>query len=136
MKNYYDLLARLAIGAFFIDEAYDCIAKPVTTKAKMMSYGITWHPELLIWGAAFCLVLGSLLLVLGYRSRLAAALLLVYWLPVSFVVNPFWDVPPDEVRETLLGLMRYLAIAGALLLVLAHGTGKFAVRKLLASAKS
>ena len=44
--------------------------------------------------------------------------------------------PRDEVRETLLGLMRYLAIAGALLLVVAHGTGKFAVRKLLASAKS
>ncbi len=136
MKHYLDLLGRLTVGAFFIGEAYDCIAHPVGTKAKMLNYGISWQPELLLWAGAMCLALGSLLLVFGYRSRLAAVLLLMYWLPVSFAVNPFWDVPGGEVRETLLSLMRYLAIAGALLLIVAHGTGRFAVRKLLASARS
>ncbi len=136
MKNYLDLVGRLAVGAFFVNEAYDCIARPARTKLKMMSYGLTWQPELMLWAAAFCLALGSLLLVLGYRSRLAAVLLLCYWLPVSFAINPFWEVSGEELRETLLSLMRYLAIAGALMLIAAHGTGRFAIRKLLASAKS
>ncbi len=136
MKHYLDLLGRLSVGAFFINEAYDCIAHPVRTKAKMVEYGLSVQPELLLWGGAFCLALGSLLLVFGYRSRLAAVLLLVYWLPVSFALNPFWEVHGEELRETLLSLMRYLAIAGALLLIVAHGTGRFAVKKLLASAKS
>ena len=102
----------------------------------MLSYGITWQPELLLWVGAFCVALGSLLLVLGYRSKLAAVLLLVYWLPVSFALHPVWNTPPGEWREVLLSLLRYLAIAGALLLIVAHGTGRFAVRKILASARS
>ena len=134
MKNVLDLIGRLLVGGFFINEAYDCIARPVTTKAKMVSYGITWQPELLLWVGAFCVALGSLLLVLGYRSRLAAALLLVYWLPVSFAVHPLWNVPVGELREVGLSLLRYLAIAGALLLIVAHGTGRYAVRKVLAAA--
>ena len=134
MSNYLDLLGRLAIGAFFVNEAYDCIARPAATKLKLVAYGLTWQPGLLLWLGAFCVALGSVLLVLGYRSRLAAALLLVYWLPVSFALHPVWNVPADELREVLLSLMRYLAIAGALALIMAHGTGRFAVRKILASA--
>lgn len=135
MKHYIDLLGRLLIGAFFVNEAYDCIAKPVTTKAKLVAYGLTWQPELLLWVGAFCVALGSLLLVLGYRSKLAALLLLAYWLPVSFALHPVWNVPGGEMREVLLSLLRYLAIAGALLLIVANGTGRFAVRKILASAR-
>lgn len=136
MKNYLDLIGRLAVGAFFVNEAYDCIAKPLRTKAEMALYGITWHPDLLLWTSAFFLTLGSILLVLGYRSRFAALLLLAYWLPVSFILNPFWHVPHEELRQTLLGLMQHLAIAGALMLIIAHGTGRFAVKKILASARS
>lgn len=134
MKHYIDLLGRLLVGAFFINEAYDCIARPLTTKAKMAAYGIAWQPDLLLWVGAFCVALGSLLLVLGYRSKLAALLLLAYWLPVSFALHPVWRVPAVEMREVLLSLLRYLAIAGALLLIVANGTGRFAVRKILASA--
>ena len=136
MRNALDLVGRVALGALFVNEAYDVIARPVRTRAAMAEYGLHWQPDVLIWTSAVCLALGSLLLVIGYRSRLAALLLLLYWLPLSFIVNPFWSVPADEVRVTLLGLVRSLAIAGALLLVIAHGTGRYAVRKVLASAKS
>ncbi len=136
MRNLLDLIGRLALGALFVNEAYDCIARPLHTKAVMAQFGLTWNPDLLLWTSAILLALGSLLLVIGYRSRFAAVLLLAYWLPLSFVLNPFWAVPAEDVRLTLLGLMKSLAIAGALLLVLAHGTGNYAVRKVLASAKS
>ena len=136
MRNVLDLLGRLAIGAFFFNEAYDVIARPVATRAKLVEYGLAWQPELLLWVGAFCVALGSVLLVLGYRSKLAAALLLAYWLPVSLALHPLWNVPPAEWRGVLLSLLRYLAIAGALLLIVAHGTGRFAVRKILASARS
>ena len=136
MRNTLDLLGRLALSALFLNEAYNCIARPKHTMGQMAAYGITWNPELLLWTSAALLVLGSVLLVIGYRSRLAAVLLLMYWLPLCFVLDPFWQVPADEVRLSLLGLMRNLAIAGALLLVVAHGTGAYAVRKVLASAKS
>ena len=136
MSGVLDLIGRVAIGAFFLNEAYDVIARPATTKAKMIGYGLTWQPELLLWLGACCVALGSLLLVLGYRSKLAAVLLLLYWLPVSFALHPVWEVPPGEWRGVWLSLLRYLAIAGALVLIVAHGTGRYAVRKILASARS
>ena len=136
MKDTLDLIGRILLGFFFANEAYDCIVRPERTRLKMAEFGLTWQPEMWIWLAAIFLVLGSVMLIIGYRSRLAALFLLAYWLPLSFLVHPFWATPYEDLQPTFLSLMRYLAIAGALLLIVAHGTGKYAVRKILASTNS
>lgn len=136
MRDYIDLAGRLALGTLFVYEAYDSIAHVRSTKALMADYGLTWNQDLLLWAAVFCLVVGSVMLVLGYRSKLAAVFLLAYWLPVTFIANSFWNETGLDFRAEALSFMHSLAIAGGLLLVVAHGTGRFAVRKLLATARS
>ena len=136
MKDYIDLIGRIALGTLFVYEAYDSIAHVGQTKALMADYGITWNQDFVLWSAVFFLVVGSVMLVLGYRSKLAAVFLLLYWLPVTFIANSFWNETGAELRIEALDFMHSLAIAGGLLLVVAHGTGRFAVRKLLATARS
>lgn len=136
MRDYIDLFGRLALGTLFVYEAYDSIAHVRQTKVLMAAYGLTWNQDILLWSAVFFLVLGSVMLVLGYRSKLAAVFLLLYWLPVTFIANSFWNESGAALRAEALDFMHSLAIAGGLLLVVAHGTGRFAVRKLLATARS
>lgn len=136
MKHYADLVARLLLGLFFGHEAYDTFAHLGDTRALMDRFGLTFAQDALLWGGVVFLVLGSLMLALGYRSRLAALLLLLYWLPVSFIAYAFWNETGAQLRFEALVLMQRMAIAGALLLVVAHGTGRFAVKKLLATARS
>lgn len=136
MKDYIDLIGRLALGTLFVYEAYDSIAHVRSTKALMAEYGLTWNQDALLWIAVLFLTLGSVMLVFGYRSKLAAVFLLLYWLPVTFIANSFWNESGVELRVEALDFMHSLAIAGGLLLVVAHGTGRFAVKKLLATARS
>ncbi len=135
MKDYIDLLGRLLLGFLFSHEAYDMIAYLVDTKERMSRYGLTWRQEELVYVAVAILVLGSVLLIIGYRSKLAATLLLSYWVPITFIVYPFWNAPPPEGRELALRFMENMAVAGGLLMILAHGTGGFAVRKIFARAR-
>lgn len=136
MRDTIDLVGRLALGTLFVYEAYDSVAHVRSTRALMAEYGLTWNQDLLLGSAVLLLVLGSLMLVLGYRSKLAAFFLLLYWLPVTFIANAFWNETGEALRVAALDFMHSLAIAGGLLLVVAHGTGRFAVRKLLATARS
>ena len=135
MRDIIDLCGRVALGIFFGYRAYDAIVHPGQMRDLMTDYGITWSQGLWLYGAIVFLVFGSVMLMFGYRSRLAAALLLAYWLPVSLIVYSFWDAPVDELREQLTLLMGNLAIAGGLMLIVAHGTGRLAVRKILATAR-
>jgi len=136
MKHYLDLFARLLLSLFFGYEAYDTFAHVADTREKMSEFGLTFAPNLLLWGSVVCLVLGSILLAVGYRSKLAAFLLFIYWVPVSLIAYAFWNETGQQLRIEALLLMSRMAIAGALLLVMAHGTGRFAVKKLLATART
>ena len=152
MKNFIDLLARILLAFIFIFEAYDSIFFFKETKVKMDFYGLTWKPDFLLYGAIVLLVLGGLMILSGYRSSLGAFLLLLYWVPVTFIVHDFWKIPFEckmqvscpqlqmegtEVFRRLQAVlfMKNLAIVGGLLMVMVNGSGRFSVKRLFATTK-
>ncbi len=136
MKNFTDLLGRVLLSFIFLYEAYDAIKYVSHTKAVMTDYGITWKQDTLLYGAVTFLVLGGLMLLAGYRARLGAFLLLLYWLPVTFIVHAFWTHAPGEVyRAEAMHFMKNMAIAGGLFMVMSNGTGAWAVRRIFATAR-
>lgn len=140
------------LSFIFLYEAYDSIFFFKETKAKMDFYGMKWQPDFLLYGAIVLLVLGGLMILSGYRSGLGAFLLLLYWVPVTFIVHDFWNVPltcdmvvscPElqmngtEVFRRLEGVMfmKNLAIVGGLLMVLVNGSGRYSVKRLFATTR-
>ena len=91
MKNVVDLLGRILLSFIFLYDAYDSIFYFKDTKAKLTSYGLLWKQDWLIVGAIIFLVLGGLMLLFGYRPKLGAVLLLLYWIPVTFIVHAYWE---------------------------------------------
>ena len=135
MKDILDLFGRLFLGAFFLYEVVDFIFYADAIQEKMTLYGLTWRQDLLLNGAILCMLLGSVLVLIGYRSSFGAFLLLGYWLPVSLIVHAFWNYPDAEQREQFEQLMKNLAICGGLLLVLVNGSGRFSVKRLFSTVK-
>lgn len=136
----------------FLFEAYDTVFFFKATKVKMTYYGLSWNQDLLLYGAIVLLVLGGLMVLSGYRSNLGAFLLLLYWLPVTFIVHDFWNVPfeckmqitcPElelegqEVyrRFQAILFMKNLAIVGGLLMIWVNGSGRFSIKRLFATTK-
>lgn len=135
MKDIFDLIGRIFVAFIFLYDAFDSIFYFKETKAQMTEYGLTWNQDLLLYGAIFLLLLGGTLVLIGYRSGFGVTLLLLYWIPVTFIVHSFWNDPEPERRLHAIMFMKNIAIAGGLLIILVNGSGKYSIKRLFATAK-
>ena len=135
MKDVLDLVARVLLSFIFIFDAYDSIFYFEKTKEKMTAYGLTWNQDLLLIGAIFILILGGTLILIGYRSSFGSFLLLLYWVPLTFIVHSFWNDPEEIRRLQSLLFSKNIAIIGGLLMVFVNGSGRYSVKRLFATFK-
>lgn len=135
MKDVIDLIGRVFISFIFLFEAYDSTKYFNETLRQMSLYGLTWQPKLLLFGAITVLLLGGIMVLVGYRASFGATLLLLYWIPVTFIVHSFWNDPPELVRLQSILFMKNMAITGGLLVVLVNGSQRFSIRRLFATTR-
>jgi putative oxidoreductase len=145
MKDVLDLFARILISGFFLYDAYDSIFYFKETQAKMTYYGLTWNQDLLLIASIFLLILGGILVLLGYRTTLGALLLLFYFIPLTVIAHNFWAVPEgyqlalpvqtpkDYQRLQGVLFMKNLAIIGGLLMVYVNQSRKYRIRRIFAT---
>ena len=131
MYHLFDLIGRIMMSAIFVFEAIDSILYAEQTKLTMAEYGITWKQDLLLYGSIAMLVIGALMLLVGYRVKFGVWLLLIYWLPVTCLVYSFWNDPVETQRLNAIFFMRNIAIAGGLLIIAANGAGKYSIKRLM-----
>jgi len=135
LKNILDLVGRILIAFIFLYEAYDAIAFFKVNKSAMTDFGITWNQNLLLYGSIFLLILGGTLILIGYRSSFGAILLLIYWLPLTFILYSWWNDPADVQRLHSLMFMKNMAIAGGLMMLYVNGAGKYSVKRIFATTR-
>ena len=135
MKDLLDLVGRVLISFIFLFDAFDSIFYFKDTKETMASYGLSWNQDLLLFGGIFLLLVGGTLVLIGYRSSFGAILLLLYWVPVTFIVHSFWNDPDDIRRFQSVMFTKNMAIVGGLLMVLVNGSGRYSVRRLFATSR-
>ena len=135
MKDIFDLLGRILLSFIFFFEAYDYFAYERMNKEAMTIYGLTWNQDFFLYGAIFLLLVGAISLLLGYRMRTGAVLLLIYWVPLTFIVHDFWTEPADTVEYRLQSIlfMKNIAIMGGLLIAATHISGKYRLRRIFAT---
>ena len=98
MKNIVDLIGRLFLSAVFIFEAIDTLKFYEETRTALTELNILWQQDLLLNAGIIILLLGAILIATGYRTGFAIIILLVYWLPTTFLVYDFWSFPKGEQR--------------------------------------
>lgn len=135
MRDITDLLGRIFLSAIFIFEAIDSTLYFGKTQQIMTEHGLTWNQDMLLYGAIILLYLGGLMVLFGYRSTLGAIMLLIYWVPVTFIVHDFWNSPHDDLRLQSILFMKNMAIIGGLLMLVGKGSGRYSVKRLLATTR-
>ena len=135
MKDIIDLFGRIMLSFIFIYEAIDSILYFNKTKEMMTAYGLTFQQDMLLFAAIFLLLIGGTLVLLGYRTTFGASLILLYWIPVTFIIHSFWnDVEPTR-RIEAISFMKNIAIAGGLLIVMVNDSGKYSIKTLMANTR-
>ena len=88
-------------------------------------------PQFMLAGAIVFLLAGSVLVIVGYKARIGAALLLTFLVLTSYYFHPFWRLEGQAQQEQMVQFMKNLSMMGAMLFVMANGSGPMSVDSLL-----
>jgi putative oxidoreductase len=68
--------------------------------------------------------LGALSIVLGYRARLGAALIVLFLVPVTLIMHRFWGLSDPMAARLQMGMfLKNVSMLGAALLIIYWGAG-------------
>ena len=96
--------------------------------AGMEKMGIPF-PQIALVGAIVFLIVGSVSIVLGYKARFGAVLLLVFLALATYYFHAFWKMDPHTEVELLAyqnqmaHFMKNVALMGTMLFIMAIGSG-------------
>lgn len=80
--------------------------------------------------AAIVEILGGLSLFFGYKTRLWAAILMLYLIPVTIIFHDFWNAAEDQKYMQIIQFLKNLTIIGGLWDVIGAGPGRISLDSL------
>jgi putative oxidoreductase len=124
------VLGRVLLGTiFFMSAVGNKIPNFDQVAGVMGSVGVP-SPRFLLAGAIVFLVAGSLSVMLGFRARLGAGLLLTFLVLATYYFHPFWKFTGQEQQMQMIHFMKNLALMGTMLFVMANGSGPLSLDSL------
>ena len=126
------VLGRLLLCTIFFLSAVGNKIPHFSDVARIMeSVGVP-APQFLLAGAIVFLLVGSLSVIVGYKARVGAALLLTFLVLASYYFHPFWKLEGQAQQEQMIHFMKNLSMMGAMLFVVANGSGPMSLDSWLA----
>ena len=121
MTNVIDIIARISISLLFLLNGYFKIINYDETILWMESFGI---PGMLIIPAIILEILGPILIILGYKTKIAAAFLSLFCILTALIFHNDFS---DQVQLT--SFLKNIALAGGFLLIVINGTKDYSLDK-------
>lgn len=116
--NLLPLIARILIASAFVKSAIEKCIHYSDTIAYLKEAGLTEGTNFFLITGIVLLLLGSLLVITGFKSRLGATLLVIILIPSTLL----WHDNMNDVK-TIDYLMHNGVYLGALLLIISFGSG-------------
>jgi putative oxidoreductase len=127
VRQYGPLVGRVLITAIFLISGYHKIVGFSAVSGMMAKMGMPMA-DLLLVGAIVCEFGGALMVLLGWNACLGALLLIVFTVPATLMFHNFWAVDPAQYQNQFNHFMKNLAIIGALVYVMAAGSGPYSLK--------
>jgi putative oxidoreductase len=83
--------------------------------------------EALAWALASLELICGLMILLGLKARWGALILVVFTTGTIFFVHHFWDMSGEVAAQNQLHALKNLSILGALLIIVAVGSGPHSI---------
>ncbi|MDD2744553.1 MAG: DoxX family protein [Rhodocyclaceae bacterium] len=126
IQNPLNFAARLLMVALFLPAGIGKLTGFAGTVGYISSVGLPF-PTLAAAVAAIVEIVGSLALLAGFGTRIAAAVLAAFTLVASFFFHNYWGVPADQAFMQQLLFFKNIAVVGGLLAIAANGAGAWSL---------
>ena len=126
LNRYGPLVGRLMIAAIFVGSGFRKITGFDGTVGFIASKGLPF-PQLAAIAAIVVELGGGILLILGWKTRWAAAAMCIFTVVAALIFHNFWVVPAEQAQNQMIHFMKNICMAGGLLYVVVFGSGPLAV---------
>ena len=121
MTNVADLIARILISTLFLVNGIFKIDNYDGTIGWMEGFGM---PGILLIPAIILEIVGPVLVIIGYKTKLAAGLLSLFCIATAVI---FHNDFADQIQFT--SFLKNIALAGGFLILFVNGAKDFSVDK-------
>jgi putative oxidoreductase len=124
--NISALVGRILMAWLFIPAGFGKIAGFAGAVGYAASMGLPM-PQVGVGIGLLIELVGGIMLLIGFQTRSAAALLAFFTLVASFFFHAYWSLPADQAMMQQLMFNKNLAIVGGLLAFVAFGAGAYSL---------
>ena len=121
MANVLDLLGRILISTLFLLNGVFKISNYDGTVGWIESFGM---PGILIIPAIILEVIGPILIIVGYKAKIAAGFLSLFCILTAIIFHNDFS---DQVQLT--SFLKNIALAGGFLFIVVNGTKDLSIEK-------
>ena len=119
MTNVFDLIGRILISALFLISAYNKVFSIDGTMSWMEGLGV---PGFLLYAVIVIEIILPLFIIVGYKARIAAALLAIFCIATAFIFHLDFSDPMQKIS-----FFKNIGLAGGFLFIVANGTKDWSV---------
>uniref|UniRef100_A0A7C1JUB4 DoxX family membrane protein n=1 Tax=Caldilinea aerophila TaxID=133453 RepID=A0A7C1JUB4_9CHLR len=113
------LIGRIVLGAYYLFNAFNHFRNLEMMTGYAASKGVP-APKLAVAGTGVLLLLGGLSILLGYQPTIGVLLIVVFLVPVAFMMHNFWAVQDPQMKMAeMVNFMKNIALAASALMFLA-----------------
>jgi putative oxidoreductase len=131
LRGPFTVVGRVLLCAIFLLSAVGNKIPHFSDVAKVMDSVDIPAPQFMLAGAIVFLLGGSLSVIVGYKARIGAVLLLTFLVLASYYFHSFWKLDGQAQQEQMIQFMKNLSMMGAMLFIVANGSGPASVDSLL-----
>ena len=125
-KSYAPLLGRVLLAFIFLQSGFDKVLNYSKTLNLMGARGMP-EPQLLLPLGIVALFIGSIMILVGWKARWGALLLIVFMVPATLYFHGYWSYPQPLQLNQFHHFVKNIALIGALLMLLGMGSGALSV---------
>jgi len=113
------LVGRFIVGIYYLYNAYNHFSKLNMMSGYAQSKGVP-SPKVAVFAAGILLLVGGLSIITGYQPTIGAVALVLFFLPVTFMMHNFWKVQDPMARMgEMVNFTKNMALMGSALMFLA-----------------
>jgi putative oxidoreductase len=119
--KYIVLLGRIFFSAIFLQSVLNHFSQKTISYAA--SQGVPFA-SFLVPASGILALLGALSVVLGYKAKIGAWLLVLFLVPVTMMMHNFWAVADPMMAQMQMGMfMKNISMLGCALMITYFGSG-------------
>jgi putative oxidoreductase len=119
------LLGRILFASIFLMSITHIFNE--STVEQAMAHDVPMAP-VLVRVAGVLAIAGSISIILGYKARLGAWLIVLFLVPVTFFMHNFWTVSDPMMRMMQqINFMKNISMLGGALLITYFGAGPLSI---------